>query len=86
MNKNIKVNDGKGLLDNLGLIDSLIVDCDTLVDILMKGKGHRVAFCTKIIEMVQKLSNLRTGVENDYNSILNQLNEFLKGGEENVQG
>lgn len=84
MSENIKVNDGKGLMDNLGMIDSLIVDCDTLLDILMKGKGHRIEFSTKIIEMVQKLANLKSGVKNDMECLQNQIDELLKRGDENV--
>ena len=82
MNENIKVNDGKGLFDNLGMIDSLIVDCDTLLDILIKGKGHRIAFSVKLAEMVQKLSNLKDGVEKDTKSLLKQIEELTKDGEE----
>ena len=86
MNDNITVNDGKGLLDNLGLIDTLIVDCDTLLDIAFKGKGHRIAFATKLIEMVQKLSNLRDGVENDSKSLKEQIDELNKYIEKSQKG
>lgn len=73
-----------GLYNNLGLIDTLIVDCDTLLDILIKGKGHRLAFSTKLMEMVQKLSNLRDGVKNDTESLKKQIEELLKERDENV--
>lgn len=62
----IKVNDGGGLLDNEGLIATLIVDCNELPKTLMEGQY--VHFCAKICEMVQKLSNLQKGVRNDIKS------------------
>ena len=63
MSADINVNDGKGLYDNLGLIDLLVVDCNELPKLLMQGQY--VGFCVKIVEMVQKLSNLKRGVKND---------------------
>ena len=63
MSAEINVNDGKGLYDNLGLIDLLVVDCNELPKLLMQGQY--VGFCVKIVEMVQKLSNLKRGVKND---------------------
>lgn len=62
----IKVNDGGGLFDSLGLIDTLIVDCNDTVRLLTTG--NYVAFCSKVVEMVQKLSRLRNGVESDLKS------------------
>lgn len=59
----MNVNDGKGLFDNLGLIDTLIVDCNELTKDLVSGKY--VQYCAKIVEMIQKLSNLRNGVKAD---------------------
>ena len=80
----IKVNDGKGLLDNIGLIDSLIVDCNNLPGLLFSGKN--VAFCAKIVEMVQKLANLRKGVENDTKSLTDEIQRLLEErGNANVQ-
>ena len=59
----IPVNDGGGLFDAVGLIETLIIDCNEIPRLLIGG--HGVAFCTKIVEMVQKLSNLKTGVAHD---------------------
>lgn len=81
----IKVNDGGGLYDSIGLIDTLIVDCNDVIRVL--ASGHYVAFCSKIVEMVQKLSRLRTGVESDLKSRdemikdLKRLNSDLAGDE-----
>ena len=35
--KDIQVNDGGGFLDNIGLIDSLIVDCNNSTKALVSG-------------------------------------------------
>lgn len=60
------LNDGGGLFDAFGVIDSLIVDCNTLPNALFNGQNVR--FCSLIVEMVQKLSVLREGVKNDLES------------------
>lgn len=59
----MKVNDGGGLYDSSGLIDSLIVDCNDLPGILMRGQN--VKFCSTIVQMVQKLSALKEGIRNE---------------------
>ena len=74
--KEIKVNDGKGLYDNIGLIDSLIVDCNDLPKSLINGQF--VQFCSRIVQMVQKLSNLRDGVKNDIESKDGQITALLQ--------
>ena len=62
----LTVNDGKGLLDNNGLIDSLIADCNTVVKRL--ASGEYIAFCALITGMVQKLVNLKAGIKNEADS------------------
>lgn len=80
----IRVNDGGGLLDNLGMIDSIIVDCNSLVKFLIDGKC--VAFCSKIVEMVQKLSKLRGGVENDSKAKDDVIRELRKLNNDLAEG
>lgn len=70
----IRVNDGKGLMDNEGLINSLIMDCNELPKTLMQGQY--VHFCAKICEMVQKLSKLESGVKNDTKSREDMIKEL----------
>ena len=77
-NDKIPVNDGGGLYDNIGLIDTLTVDCNDLPRLLMTG--HYVAFCNKICEMVQKLSLLRDGVKHDIADRDAQIKELNGGG------
>lgn len=70
----VKYNDGKGLYDNLGLIDSMIVECSDIVKALTGGQY--VQFCVKIVEMVQKLGQLRNGVKSDTESLRKQVLEL----------
>ena len=84
MNENdkISVNDGDGLLDNIGMIDSLIVDCNNIPALLLQGKY--VAFCSHIVQMVQKLALLKKGVQDDTESLKNkvdELNKYINEGE-----
>lgn len=70
----ITVNNGKGLLNNEGLIDSIIVNCNELVQALTGGKY--VLFCSIVVEMVQKLSNLKEGVRNDLQNRENHIEDL----------
>lgn len=62
----IKVNDGNGLFDYEGLIDTLILDCNDIPAMLMRGQN--VQFCKRLVDMVQKLANLKTGLKADFES------------------
>lgn len=67
------------MFDTLGFIDSLIVDCSEIVKFAMSGQY--VAFCAKDVEMVQRLTKLREGVEKDfetYEKELNRLRQVIK--------
>ena len=81
INDEITVNDGKGLFDNEGLCDTLIVDCNSLVKSL--AGGNYVQFCNIVVQMVQKLSNLKKGIRNDLDS-LNSKVEDLKRINQNL--
>lgn len=72
----LKINDGNGLMDNLGMIDSLILDCNELPKTLIDGQY--VLFCSKVVEMVQKLSQLKNGVKNDTESLMKQISELTE--------
>ena len=63
MEDSFHVNDGGGLWDNEGLVNTLIVDCNSLQKLLIDGQY--VGFCSKIVEMVQKLSSLQDGIKAD---------------------
>lgn len=77
------VNDGKGLYDSGGMIDTLIVDCDALVRDLAGG-GY-VAFCARIVDMVQKLSRLKDGIGEDRKILEERIRELEEAAAEHVQ-
>ena len=64
--EDLKVNDGGGLYDNLGLINSVIVDCNNLPKSLINGQF--IQFSSSLVQIVQKLSSLYEGVKNDMES------------------
>lgn len=66
MENEIKVNDGNGLFDSMGLIDSLVVDCNEIPQALFEHQNIR--FCNILIQMVQKLTELKKGVSADLQS------------------
>ena len=88
MNEDIKVNDGGGLFDSLGLIDSLIVDCEKGMKALVAGSPLEYAAVT--VGMVQKLGRLKEGVRNDTEDLKKQIRELRElleeRGQENAAG
>lgn len=75
----VNVNDGGGLFDNIGLIDTLIVDCNELPKLLISGQG--VGWCAKVVEMTQKLVNLKKGVRADVDSMRRQIETLVHENE-----
>lgn len=61
--RNIKVNDGNGLFDNVGMCDVLATDINSLIRILFSG--NMIQFCQKVSEIATKLSNLKQGIKSD---------------------
>lgn len=57
------INDGGGLWDRDGMFDQLIVKCNDLVRAAMSGEY--VGFCAAVVDMVQRLSALKDGVDKD---------------------
>ena len=85
----IKVNDGGGLMDNLGMIDSLIVDCEKGMKALLAGSPLEYAAIT--VEMVKKLGLLKAGVKNDTEGLQRQVDDLKRlleaeGGQEDAAG
>lgn len=72
----INMNDGKGLYDNIGLIETLIVDCERVMKSLISGEYMR--FSALMVGMVQKLNNLRDGVKSDTESLQKQVKELQR--------
>ena len=74
----IKVNDGKGLYDTEGLIDSLIVDCNEAVRKCISGQA--IGFCNVMVQIVQKLANVKNGYKNELaakEEQIQQLNQLI---------
>ena len=89
MDEEIKVNDGGGLLNSCGLIDSLILDCNESVKKLIEG--NYIAWCNRMSEMVKKLSLLKDGVKKDTEGLQRQVEELRRlleneGGQEDAAG
>ena len=75
-NNKIPVNDGKGLLDNVGMCDSLANDLNILVKDLTNG--DYLKFCFMVAQMTTKLSNLKKGIQNDTNSLKHNIEELKR--------
>ena len=58
-----KINNGCGLYDNEGLCDTLISDCNNLVK--QACSGQYIQFCNTVVQMVQKLVNLKCSIKAD---------------------
>lgn len=71
----LTVNDGKGLLDNEGMCDSITSDVNTAVKLVMSGQY--IQFCGKVFEICVKLGNLKKGIRKDLES-KNKIIEELK--------
>lgn len=59
----ITLNDGSGLMDHNGLIDSLILDCNNAVKQLVSGSY--VTWCGTMLLMVRKLTELKAGTNKE---------------------
>ena len=78
----IKVNDGGGLYTNEGLVDTIIVDFNTLPRLLVENQFIKAAALYASIG--QRLANLKKGIKVDMDSMkakveeLKAMNESLK--------
>lgn len=77
---NVTVNDGSGLLDNMGLIDSLIVDVNNQFKALVSGEYVR--FQDLSVKMIQKLANLRNGIKTERESLEEENAELRRMNDE----
>ena len=80
----LKVNDGGGLYDSAGFIDTIILDCNNSVKQL--AGGNYIGFCNGMAEIVKKLTVLKDGVTNEKNAMLKQVDEMGKQLEEERSG
>lgn len=78
MEEDITVNDGGGLFDASGIIDTLIVDCNSLPKLLIDNQF--IAFGNTLAQMVQKLKLLKNGIKNDRESLRQQIDDLQREG------
>lgn len=75
------VNDGKGLFDSEGLIDTMLLDLNNLSKCLMTGQY--IQYCAIVSSMGQRLVKLKEGIRADLDSMkakveeLKQINDSL---------
>ena len=60
---NVTVNDGGGLYDNEGLIDTIIVDLNDILKNMAAGQYIRI--CNLAVGMTQKLTNLKKNMKEE---------------------
>ena len=72
----MKLNDGKGLYDNEGLIDTLIANLNSLQKLLMTGQY--IQYCAMITGMAQKLVNLKDGIRSDMDSMKEKVEDLKR--------
>lgn len=76
----MEVNDGNGLFDAEGLIDSLIVDTNETVKSI--AGGNYIGWCKYNVQMVQKLAALKKGVTEEQEEREKQIEELRKENDE----
>lgn len=69
-----------GIFDNAGLIDTLIVDCNTLPKLLIDNQF--VAFGLRVAQMVQKLTNLKDGISKEGQYYRGEIEELRRQNDE----
>lgn len=74
------INDGKGIYDSDGLIDTIIADCNNLGKHMMDGQF--IQFCNTIVGMTQKLVQLKAGIRADRESRDRTINEMRQCNDE----
>jgi hypothetical protein len=77
------VNDGKGLYDNEGLCDALLVELNRIPKILMDGQY--IQFCAVIQSMAQRITNLKQGIKTDLESKDKIIEELKKANQALMQ-
>lgn len=79
----LTVNDGKGLMDNEGVCDSLLLDLNNLPKVLMTGQY--IQFCALIESMAQRLVNLKKGINADMQSMKDKVEELKRMNDDLVE-
>jgi hypothetical protein len=72
----VTLNDGNGLMDHDGLIDSLIIDCNNAVKQIVSGSY--VTWCGTMLIMAKKLNELKIGINNDAKDMRDRITALEK--------
>lgn len=75
MENEVKVNDGKGLYDNIGIVDTIATDLNKLPKLVIDGQFFQIAALYASIG--QRLINLKKGIKEELDS-KDQIIEQLK--------
>ena len=70
----IQVNDGGGLFDSAGFVDTIILDCNNTVRQMVSG--NYIAFCNGMAEIVKKLGVLKEGISKEKKAMRDEV-EYL---------
>ena len=79
----ITVNDGEGLYDNAGLCDTLKIDLNDLLKSI--NSGQLIQAAGFVIQIVQKLDNLKKGIKADLASKDEIIEELKKINDSLIQ-
>lgn len=66
MNENITVNDGKGLYDNIGLVDTIVNDLNRIPRLMIDGQFFQAS--AVFASVGQRLGNLKKGIQEELDS------------------
>ena len=73
---NLVINDGQGIYDNEGITETLIDDLNNLLKALI---SQQYVFCIDIVvQMSQKIDNLRKGIITDMDDLKYQLEDMKR--------
>ena len=80
----VTVNDGKGLLDNDGLMETIIADANDAV----KGitSGNYILFCDRMVQIVQKVALLRKNYKQEMDAKIKQIEELKTANHNLLEG
>ena len=70
----LPVNDGNGIYDNDGLLETVLTDFNNLVKNM--ANGNYLLFCALIVQMVKKITNVRDGIKKELASKDKQIEEL----------
>ena len=71
-----KINDGKGLWDNVGICDKAILICNDAIKQLVNGEY--INFCNEIYQVAKILSNLKEGITEERKSYEKKIEDMKR--------